>query len=596
MRIVQLVLGPITQGIVNLAADKTKVTNQAGDKSCHPLYFVPGNIKKEFRREFWQPIALIPVVKFKDKRSRGVLNARLYHKCLDIVLHKLKEYSHKPKRMVDPYENFRDVCTVIGAFQSDTPEQNLIACVAGNQSPISLAEYGTLGNPDPSEPRLGSRTLKLIEELGKKCDVNDLGRYVAKAKKIGLNGVYKPFWRDWKFAEPHIFLAPDALHFWHKFFWDHVVRWCRILLGDEEFDRRLSVLQPIIGERHFGEGVTQFQQHTAREARDVAKKFLAVVAGHPNVTPGVMKALRAMIDFIYIAQYESHSTGTLVYLNDALLAFHANKDDLRKAGVRKGKKRQGRFEIPKLERMWQVGRSCLELGASYQFSTEDNERDHKRFIKATYAMTNKKDFQPQMCRTLSRREKDMFFRSLLEHQGHIPKTGKLNLSANPRSSTHLTSVQHRWPQFVTAPAVQNLFTSRMGSLSSDTTAFQLNVTPAWANMAVDLAAAKFNLTQLRSALADYHSNTTAAERGWMRIAHEAASLPYVSIDVWHSVRIQNKAEHDGKTVLPPATLQALPPNEDMPFGRRHFALFRQPEGYRVQGIQSKLPIPCQTTV
>lgn len=582
----QLELGPITQGIVNLASDKTKVTNQAGDKACHPLYFVPGNIKKDVRGKYWQILALLPVVKWKNnKKHHGILNARMFHKCLDIVLKSLKACSHVPKKMVDPYAAQRDVCTVLGAYQADTPEQKMAACVGGSHSPTSMAVHADLGNAEPSAPRLGSRTLQLIAGLVEICDVNDLSHYGNQARKLGLNGVYKPFWRDWKFAEPHIFLAPDALHFWHKFTWDHLLGWCRILLGDKEFDLRLTMLQKIIGERHFPDGVTEFSQHTAREARDVAKKFLAVIAGHPSITDGVMKSIRSMIDFIYLAQYESHSTDTLHYLDKALRKFHRNKHSLSEAGVRDGPRKKGEFKIQKLERMWQVGQSCMELGPSYQFSTETNERDHKRFIKATYARTNKKDFQRQMCRSLDRFEKRIFFGDLLKHQGHTPSNSKPCHDTKANGPADTPAVWRAWPRFAPLPRVKDLF--KQSSAVSSTTAFQLNKTPAWSNRPVDIVATQFGIPELRSALADYHSSSTPHDRGWIRKASNSSYLPYENLEVWNGVRIQNKAERDGVTLLPPRTLQALPPDADMEFGRRHFALFHRPRGIPVDGIQSK---------
>ena len=61
---------------------------------------------------------------------------------------------------------------------------------------------------------------------------------------------------------------------------------------------------------------------------------MAVIAGHKNVADGILKAMRAFLDFIYLAQYESHSTATLVYLQDALRTFHRFKQHIADSGVR----------------------------------------------------------------------------------------------------------------------------------------------------------------------------------------------------------------------------------------------------------------------
>jgi hypothetical protein len=74
----------------------------------------------------------------------------------------------------------------------------------------------------------------------------DIKAYVCEAKKLRLNGVHEPFWRDWALAEPATFFPPEPLHHWHKQFWDHDVKWCIKVLGGQEIDFRFSVLQPTL--------------------------------------------------------------------------------------------------------------------------------------------------------------------------------------------------------------------------------------------------------------------------------------------------------------------------------------------------------------
>ena len=40
---------------------------------------------------------------------------------------------------------------------------------------------------------------------------------------------------------------------------------------------------------------------------------------------GVIKAARSLLDFIYLAQYTSHSDETLGYMEEALKTFHKEK-------------------------------------------------------------------------------------------------------------------------------------------------------------------------------------------------------------------------------------------------------------------------------
>ncbi len=66
--------------------------------------------------------------------------------------------------------------------------------------------------------RTGIGTLLAIRKLQMKVKASNITQYDRAAGKIGMNGVVKPFWHNWKFADPSKFLAPDALHQWHKFF------------------------------------------------------------------------------------------------------------------------------------------------------------------------------------------------------------------------------------------------------------------------------------------------------------------------------------------------------------------------------------------
>ena len=112
--------------------------------------------------------------------------------------------------------------------------------------------------------------------------------------------------------------------------------------------------------------------------------------------------MRAFLDFIYLSQYESHSTFTLNYLKDALRDFHRFKCFIADSGVRSGIQRNDEFNIPKIELMHHVKRLTEMLGSAMQFSSEQTERCHIIMAKQPYKATNRKDYARQMCRYLDR--------------------------------------------------------------------------------------------------------------------------------------------------------------------------------------------------
>lgn len=407
-----------TIGVVILGSDKTHLTNFQGDKHCHVVYLMSGNIKMSVRRKesanCWLMVAQIPVPKFEEKSSQGILVNRLYHSCMDIVTSTLKAGSGCAVDMVDAGGFLRRVCTLLFAFIADQPEMLTIAGVTSNQSPLSTAGQQQFGSSVMHNLRHGERTLRQIKRLLKHHDPNDLDTFSRASKMVGLNGVHIPFWKDWMFADPSTFFAPDALHQWHRFFMDHPVKWARKLLGDAELDRRISVLQKRVGFRHFKNGFTRFRQHTGCEQRDIERVFVAILQGHRKITPGVMVAFRSIMDFIYIAQHNCQSTASLTSLKSALRKFHNNKASLSNAGVRDGVRTKGLFNIPKLELMHHVARIIQQLGAASQYTSDQTERLHIANVKIPFEKSNKKDHTPQMCRFLDREAKVSLFSIYVE--------------------------------------------------------------------------------------------------------------------------------------------------------------------------------------
>ncbi|KAG1905725.1 uncharacterized protein F5891DRAFT_1125768 [Suillus fuscotomentosus] len=179
-----------------LSSDKTNISTMTGDRVAHPLLTSSNSFVLT---------ALLPIPKFihKNKRMRGVLEDRLIHECLDIVLRPLKQAAREGVMLSDP-----------------------------------LAVVQTRADP------------------------NDIEAFFREAQKFHLNGVSKPFWQDWTLGEPSHFLTPEFLHLIHREFYDHDVKWMICAVGDMEIDFRFSVLQPVTGFRHFYGGISKLKQRS----------------------------------------------------------------------------------------------------------------------------------------------------------------------------------------------------------------------------------------------------------------------------------------------------------------------------------------------
>ncbi len=259
-----------------------------------------------------------------------------------------------------------------------------------------------------------------------------------------------------------------------------------------------------------------------------------------------MKCFRALLDFQYIGQYESHDTETLKYLDTTLATFHSNKEALSRAGVRDGVRRKGLFNVQKIELMHHVSRLIRLLGSAPQFSTDQTERCHITMAKVPYRSTNRKGFATQMCRFLDRQEKVHLFalflasnELVLKHTGEAVTTG--GSSGNVKEKYAASFAE----KFLPKP-VRNRFDDD-NNPQNETTAFLL--TSKISNKAIPIfdASELFKLPSLHSTIVNFFKDGKRVADGSK--AYTGAGLgtpPFQALDIWHKVRMQLRAEHDMK--------------------------------------------------
>jgi len=213
---------------------------------------------------------------------------------------------------------------------ADLPEQYLLACVLVNQSPYTLAICGQFGDLHAFPPRHRHHTLNLIRQACASIQPDSLPEFVKVCYALGPNGVHQPFWKDWGNADPPLFLTVNVLYAFHKFFFDHPLKWVINIMGREELDRHMAAIQPREGEHHWQHGISKLKQVNGWEHQDLQKILISMIAGTvPNI---VLCAVRALVKFIFQAQglllYEDHLHSML----QALCEFHYYKSSIIVAG------------------------------------------------------------------------------------------------------------------------------------------------------------------------------------------------------------------------------------------------------------------------
>lgn len=324
-----------------LSSDKTNISIMTGDRMAHPVLIslvnISANVRMKSANYAFALLALLPIPKFleKNKKVRGILNDRLRHACLNFVLAPLKLTATVGIMMSDPLEQARWCFTPLAAYIADTQEAIMLATVAGKTSHLTMASYKEMGDLFRHPPQTATMTLTQRHLIQNNLSTGDgLEAYYAEAMKKHLNGVDAPFWRDWPGAEPSKFLTLEPLHHWHKAFWDHNAKWCIRAVGSEEIDFWFSIIPYRVGYRQFKEGISNLKQVTGREHRDVERYMVAVIAG--AVSPKFLTAIRAMMDFCYLAQAPVISDDDCIAIDNALIKFHHNKQAILDAGARCG--------------------------------------------------------------------------------------------------------------------------------------------------------------------------------------------------------------------------------------------------------------------
>ncbi|KAH6867897.1 hypothetical protein BKA70DRAFT_1379819 [Coprinopsis sp. MPI-PUGE-AT-0042] len=148
-------------------------------------------------------------------------------------------------------------------------------------------------------------------------------------------------------------------------------------------DARCRRLPPNHNIRMFLKGISCLSRITGHKHDQIAHILLGLVIDLPlpgGISPvRLVRAIRALLDFLYLAQYPVHTDDTLAVLEEALETFHKNS-----------------WRILKLHFATHWAQKVRHFGTADNSDTEHTERLHVDFAKDAYAATNHKDEFAQM--------------------------------------------------------------------------------------------------------------------------------------------------------------------------------------------------------
>ena len=372
---------------------------------AYPIYLTIGNIPKDICRKPSRHaqilIGYIPTTKLagmenKSARCRALVN--LFHACMQNVLGPIGPASENGVAMMSGDGVWRRCHPIFAIFIGDYPEQALVTCTFNGRCSKCLVPPGQLGEYN-SFPLHTQRSVIDTYQLADE----DLRKFYRTCREAKLKPIFHPFWASLPLTDIFISITPDILHQLLQGMMKRLIGWVVSIFGASAINVRCRSIPPNHNTFLFTNGITSLSHASGQEHKKICAILLGLIVDLPipggQGAPRVIKAVRALLDFLFLAQFQSHTSETLARLEDCLAAFHNNKAVFVDLGIREN------FNIPKLHSLLHYGLSIRLFSTTDNYNTEQTERLHIDLAKQAYRATNKKDEYAQMTTWLECREK-----------------------------------------------------------------------------------------------------------------------------------------------------------------------------------------------
>ncbi|KAI0826680.1 hypothetical protein BC628DRAFT_1419162 [Trametes gibbosa] len=361
---------------VIISSDKTQLT-VFGSKTAYPVYMTLGNLPKDIRRKpsrrgqillAYLPTSRLEHIKNKAARRRTLAN--LFHACMAHVLAPLKKAGIDGIEVTSGDGVTRRGHPIFAMYIGDYPKQLLVTCCKNGTCPKCDIPRDDIGATTDSARPL--RNLEKIMNALAKFDSDSPTAFSKACRDAGVKPIVNPFWKDLPYADVYQSITPDILHQLYQGVIKHIVSWLKSAYGPDELDARCRRLPPNHQIRLFFKGITTLQRVTGKEHADMCRFVLALIIGLP--LPGeyssvrLVRTVRALLDFLYLAQYPAHTSDTLKLLEDALHRLHTNKDIFVDLGVRQ------HFKLPKLHSLDHYVQSIKLFGTTDYRTINSNDK------------------------------------------------------------------------------------------------------------------------------------------------------------------------------------------------------------------------------
>ncbi|KAH9013253.1 hypothetical protein EDB84DRAFT_1444325 [Lactarius hengduanensis] len=469
---------------VIISSDKTQLTLFRG-KAAYPVISVEKPSRHAQMLIGYLPTARLETIGNKTARRRALAN--IFHFCMRHLLAPIASHGETGITMMSGDGVWRRCHPIFAVFVGDYPEQVLVTCTLNGRCPKSpLRDYDE-----------ASEAFLLAD--------GDVRAFHSTCREASLKPVFHPFWEALPLTNVFVSITPDILHQMLQGVMKHLIAWLKCAFGPTQIDTRCRSLPPNHHIMTFAKGISTLSRISGLEHKQMCRILLGLIIELPLPSGGsparVIRTVRALLDFLYLAQLPSHTTETLLRLEESLARFHNNKDVFVDLGVRE------HFKIPKLHSLLHYKSSITLFGSTDNYNTEQTERLHIDLTKDAYRATNRKDEYPQMTAWLERREKIQLHMKFVEWRQQAQHDG----------------AQRSGPIGPSKPVPRTIQMARNPSLK----AVSFN----------DLAD-KYRALDFQDALADFIAqfNHPRASATALRALAEDTLLPFRHVPVFHKIK------------------------------------------------------------
>ncbi|KAF8573203.1 hypothetical protein K439DRAFT_1625236 [Ramaria rubella] len=356
--------------LIIFSSDKMQLSMFSGDHTAYPIYMTIGNIPKAIQCKPSSGaqvlVGYLPTVDLEGSNfSENVAHVARMHLFHYAMMHIVQPLIDPGKEGVLLTSGDGKACKcfpILACYVADYPEQCLVACT----------QYGdTDSKSDTGRPQFGVNWKGILRDPVKTL------RLLREATSIATACL--------PHADIHKALTPDILHQLYQGLVKYLIGWLEKIVGPTDLDAHIQCLPPAHALHYFKDGMTHLTRVSGTEHKQMCKQILGCIIG--VIPVDFVKATCALLDFIYLVQYENHLPKTLKFLQHALNEFHCHKAIFLRVGARLA----DNMNLPKLQSLQHYVHSINLFGTTDNYNTEASERLHIDYAKDAFAATNKKE-------------------------------------------------------------------------------------------------------------------------------------------------------------------------------------------------------------